>query len=64
MENYKNPALTPEERAEDLLSRMTLKEKIGQINITRGVEFHVNSLADGNTCTDRNAGTDGRGRTV
>ena len=51
MENYKNPALTPEERANDLLSRMTLKEKIAQINITRGVEFHVNSLADGNTCT-------------
>ena len=51
MENYKNPALTPEERARDLLSRMTLKEKIGQINITRGVEFHVNSLADGNTCS-------------
>ena len=51
MESYKNPALTPEERARDLLSRMTLQEKIGQINITRGVEFHVNSLADGNTCT-------------
>ena len=51
MENYKNPALAPEERARDLLSRMTLKEKIGQINITRGVEFHVKSLADGNTCS-------------
>ncbi len=51
MESYKNPALTPEERARDLLSRMTLKEKIGQINITRGVEFHVNSLADGDTCS-------------
>ena len=37
MESYKNPALTPEERARDLLSRMTLQEKIGQINITRGV---------------------------
>lgn len=32
MENYKNPALSPEERAEDLLSRMTLREKIGQLN--------------------------------
>lgn len=32
MENYKNPALSPEERAEDLLSRMTLREKVGQLN--------------------------------
>ena len=31
MENYKNPALSPEERASDLLSRMTLREKIGQL---------------------------------
>ncbi len=31
MENYKNPALSPEVRAEDLLSRMTLREKIGQL---------------------------------
>ena len=28
-EPYKNPKLTPEERAEDLLGRLTLKEKIG-----------------------------------
>lgn len=32
MEAYKNPALSPEERAEDLLSRMTLTEKVGQLN--------------------------------
>ena len=31
MEAYKNPQLTPEERADDLLSRMTLREKIGQL---------------------------------
>ena len=31
MEKYKNKNLTPKERAEDLLSRMTLKEKVGQI---------------------------------
>lgn len=31
MENYKNPALPPEERADDLISRMTLGEKIGQL---------------------------------
>jgi beta-glucosidase len=43
MEAYKNPALTPEERARDLLSRMTLEEKVAQINIIRGTEFHVNS---------------------
>ena len=31
MDAYKNPALSPEERASDLLSRMTLREKIGQL---------------------------------
>ena len=31
MEAYKNPQLSPEERAEDLVSRMTLREKIGQL---------------------------------
>ncbi len=31
MEAYKNPALTPDARAQDLLSRMTLREKIGQL---------------------------------
>ena len=31
MEAYKNPALSPEERAEDLLGRMTLREKVGQL---------------------------------
>lgn len=31
MEAYKNHQLSPEERAEDLISRMTLREKIGQL---------------------------------
>ena len=31
MEAYRNPALPPERRAEDLLSRMTLREKVGQL---------------------------------
>ena len=43
MEAYKNPALSPEERAYDLLTKMTLEEKIAQINIIRGTNFHVDS---------------------
>jgi len=31
MEIYQNPAFSPEERAADLLSRMTLREKVGQL---------------------------------
>ncbi len=31
MEQYKNSALPPEVRAEDLISRMTLREKVGQL---------------------------------
>ena len=43
MEKYKNPALTPDERAHDLLSKMTLEEKLAQINILRGAEFYEES---------------------
>ena len=35
MEKYKNPSLTPHERALDLLSKMTLEEKIAQLNNER-----------------------------
>ncbi len=37
--DYKNPMLSPEERAESLLSIMTLEEKVAQMDIIRGVEF-------------------------
>ena len=36
---YKNPALSPEERAEDLLSRMTLREKIAQLDMKFGSKY-------------------------
>lgn len=32
MEKYRNAALPVNERVEDLLSRMTLQEKVGQLN--------------------------------
>ena len=32
MPDYKDPTLSPEVRARDLLSQMTLPEKIGQLN--------------------------------
>ena len=32
MEAYQNAALSPEERAKDLLGKMTLQEKVGQLN--------------------------------
>lgn len=36
---YKNPELSPEERAEDLLSRMTLREKIAQLDMKFGSQY-------------------------
>lgn len=39
MEKYKNAALSPAERAADLLSRMTLEEKAAQMDMIRGVEL-------------------------
>jgi len=43
MEKYKNPALSPEERARDLLTKMTLEEKLAQTNIKRGAEYYEES---------------------
>jgi beta-glucosidase len=41
---YKNPKATVEERVADLLSRMTLEEKVGQMNQLVGIEhFKANS---------------------
>lgn len=36
---YKNPTFTPEVRAEDLLSRMTLREKIAQLDMKFGSNY-------------------------
>ena len=39
---YQNPALTPEERAKDLVSRMTLEEKAEQsINTAPGIPRQI-----------------------
>lgn len=51
MDQYKNPALSPEIRAKDLLSKMTLEEKIAQINILRGVEYFEEKDPRSSTCT-------------
>ncbi len=39
MADYKNPALSAERRAADLLARMTLEEKAAQTCMMRGVEY-------------------------
>ena len=39
MEIYKNPQYTVEERVDDLLQRMTLDEKIGQMRMVSGREY-------------------------
>ena len=50
MERYLDPALAPRERALDLLSKMTLEEKLAQADIIRGVEFFFAGEKSG-TCT-------------
>lgn len=52
MEAYRNPALSPEKRAEDLLSRMTLREKVGQLN-QRLYGFHAYERRDGKLTLSR-----------
>lgn len=37
---YKNPTLCPSERVADLLSRMTLEEKVGQLRCTLGWNYY------------------------
>lgn len=39
MKKYKNAALPAWERAKDLLGRMTLEEKVAQMDMVRGVEL-------------------------
>ncbi|MGI5893023.1 MAG: glycoside hydrolase family 3 N-terminal domain-containing protein [Candidatus Merdivicinus sp.] len=39
MMKYQNPDLPVEERVKDLLGRMTLEEKVAQLDMTRGVKF-------------------------
>ena len=39
MEKYRDPKLSPEERTRDLLSKMTLEEKVAQMDMIRGVEL-------------------------
>ena len=51
MERYKNAALPVEDRVEDLLSRMTLREKIAQIDITRGVLYSAEGSKVPGNCT-------------
>ena len=41
--NYKNPKLPIEQRVEDLISKMTLEEKVGQMNQFCGV-VHVSNM--------------------
>jgi len=46
MEKYKNPALPIEERVEDLLSRMTLEEKVAQLCGNLSPSFIVDGKVD------------------
>ena len=40
---YQNPALSPEQRTQDLLARMTLKEKAGQMCQYVGIKHVQNA---------------------
>lgn len=51
MQKYKDSSLSPAERAEDLLAQMTLREKIAQIDITRGVSYSAEGSKDSGNCS-------------
>lgn len=55
---FKDASLSPEVRAEDLLSRMTLEEKVAQLDIFRGVEFTTIPHKIHNCSLDDNAEPD------
>ena len=46
MENYKNTALSPEERAKDLLARMTPAEKLAQLAGVMAIEGREERMRD------------------
>jgi len=56
--DYKNPALSPAKRAEDLLARMTLEEKAAQLDMTRGVEFATKPSKDHSCSVEADTGYD------
>ncbi len=50
---YKNPSLSPEERAADLLSKMTIDEKIDQMLIYVDINHTANRIKNGEEVTPR-----------
>lgn len=46
MENYKNTSLSPEERAKDLMARMTTAEKLAQLTGLMAIKGRENRMAD------------------
>src|SRR5690242_677183 len=43
---YKDPSLSPEERADDLLARMTTEEKIGQMTLVEKNSIDPDDITD------------------
>ncbi|MCR5522774.1 MAG: glycoside hydrolase family 3 C-terminal domain-containing protein [Clostridia bacterium] len=55
---FKNPSLSPEERAEDLLSRMTLREKAAQLDLKFGNNYCTKVDKNHNCSVDENSDYD------